>query len=746
MIISVTKDNVLITNIDLTSEIVSLGKGNSVFYIGRAKDCTVVLDDRMISRIHAELHYNAGQWKVISTSSFSGLSINGQNVTEHTLQNGDRLTIGPFTLAFQFEIQTGTNSEEEVEIDEIEEVTIDDTDSEMTETLIEESPAESLEDMADPLPESDDDLGDLDEDPSEFSEETSEFESSEEAPVADEVASEQTEGDLSFDDGNEDFAIVPDDEDGGDDTGESTRVINTFVELFFELSGEFAPYDKFILDKNEVFIGRDPAKCQLVINDPEISSVHAVIRKNNITCSIEDLQSANGTLVNGEAINKIDLSNGDEVLLGTTTLTLKIKSDFFKQEEDRLMPVEEDQEIEVQEVIEVDEDFEDTGMQEFGDESKEGPKSSSLFSKEALKDPQKRKKLIYIVVGLLLLLLLLDEEPKKAKPGTDKKDEKNRVLGDQQDGNPKPVDANEKPLTPEELAVVDSTYLLAKELVEVSKYAEALIEIDKIKRITPNYKNTLQLEALAKQKIKELELLAKKQREEEERKLRMEKVKLLVEEAKTATEKKQVQLAEGLFAKIIELDPENFEVSRLKLEIDAYKKEQERLEIERAAKEAERKRQLDSLAPGKGHYLKNEWYKAIQRLQTFLLEKSIDEDLRDEATKMLTESKDNLNNIVQPMLGKARSLKEGQDLKGAYEQYNEILKIDQGSTEALNEMDEIRDILTARAKKVYREAIISESLSLFEDAKEKFKEVQQIAPVDSEYYEKASVRLKEYLD
>ncbi|GAB4016935.1 MAG: hypothetical protein Fur0010_17190 [Bdellovibrio sp.] len=745
MIISVTKDNVLITNIDLTSEIVSLGNGSSVFYIGRAKDCTVVLDDRMISRIHAELHYIAGQWKVISTSSFSGLSINGQNVTEHVLQNGDRLIIGPYSLAFQFGTQAVRNSEDEVEIDEIEEAAVDNADSEMTKTLIEESLAESLEDMADPLPESDendDDLGDLDGAPSEFGEETNEFEPSEEAPVA----SEQTEGDLSFDDGNEDFAIVPEDEDGGNDNGESTRVINTFAELFFEISGEFAPYDKFILDKNEVFVGRDPAKCQLVINDPEISSVHAVIRKNNITCSIEDLQSANGTLVNGEAINKIDLSNGDEVLLGTTTLTLKIKSDFFKQEEDRLMPVEEDQEIEVQEVIEVDEDFDDTTMKEFGDESKEGPKSSSLFSKEALKDPQKRKKLIYIVVGLLLLLLLLDEEPKKAKLGTDKKDEKNRVLGDQQDATPKPDGSNEKPLTPEELAVVDSTYLLAKELVEVSKFAEALIEIDKIKRITPNYKNTLQLEALAKQKIKELELLAKKQREEEERKLRMEKVKLLVEEAKTATEKKQVQLAEGLFAKIIELDPENFEVSRLKLEIDAYKKEQERLEIERAAKEAERKRQLDSLAPGKGHYLKNEWYKAIQRLQTFLLEKSIDEDLRDEATKMLTESKDNLNNIVQPMLGKARSLKEGQDLKGAYEQYNEILKIDQGNTEALNEMDEIRDILTARAKKVYREAIISESLSLFEDAKEKFKEVQQIAPVDSEYYEKASVRLKEYLD
>ena len=44
------------------------------------------------------------------------------------------------------------------------------------------------------------------------------------------------------------------------------------------------------------------------------------------------------------------------------------------------------------------------------------------------------------------------------------------------------------------------------------------------------------------------------------------------------------------------------------------------------------------------------------------------------------------------------------------------------------------------------EGIISESLSLFEDAKEKFQEVQQISPSDSEYYKKASEKLRDYTD
>jgi tetratricopeptide (TPR) repeat protein len=124
----------------------------------------------------------------------------------------------------------------------------------------------------------------------------------------------------------------------------------------------------------------------------------------------------------------------------------------------------------------------------------------------------------------------------------------------------------------------------------------------------------------------------------------------------------------------------------------------------------------------------------------------MDEDLVKDATRMLEESTRKLDSIVNPLLGKARSLKEGQDLKGAYELYLEILKYNPAHVESLNEMDEIRERLELRSKKVYREAIIAESLSLYDDAKEKFQEVQQISPTDSDYYKKATEKLKDYLD
>lgn len=293
---------------------------------------------------------------------------------------------------------------------------------------------------------------------------------------------------------------------------------------------------------------------------------------------------------------------------------------------------------------------------------------------------------------------------------------------------------------------MDSTYLLAKEFFDQGKYKESIDELEKIFTMTPEYKQSRTLYDLAKQGLAKLEELERKKQAEIDRKKRMEKVKELVKRAREATSKRQVEAAEAFFSQIIELDPENFDVPQLRIELDAWKQEQERKALEEAQKKAERKRMVDALAPGKNFHLKKEWHNAILKLEEFLLVKGMDEDLVKEGSEMLETSKRELSQIISPLLGKARSLSEGQDLKGAYEIYSDILKSDPTHVEALNEMNEIREKLTNRSRKIYREAIISESLSLFNDAKEKFQEVQQISPSDSDYYKKATEKLKDYLD
>jgi len=72
----------------------------------------------------------------------------------------------------------------------------------------------------------------------------------------------------------------------------------------------------------EVVIGRQDA--DLVLEDPEVSRRHAVLRRTGESVVIEDLDSTNGTFVKGERIRRpITVGPGDQVRVGRTTLEIE---------------------------------------------------------------------------------------------------------------------------------------------------------------------------------------------------------------------------------------------------------------------------------------------------------------------------------------------------------------------------------------------------------------------------------------
>ena len=59
----------------------------------------------------------------------------------------------------------------------------------------------------------------------------------------------------------------------------------------------------------------------IIINDPFISSKHALITKKGRSLFIQDLHSTNGTFLNGKKIkNQIKLKENDEILIGSKKL------------------------------------------------------------------------------------------------------------------------------------------------------------------------------------------------------------------------------------------------------------------------------------------------------------------------------------------------------------------------------------------------------------------------------------------
>lgn len=76
------------------------------------------------------------------------------------------------------------------------------------------------------------------------------------------------------------------------------------------------------LGEGEFAIGRN-ASCQLSLDDPLVSRRHALLVVKGITVTVEDLQSRNGVLLNGERItSRVGVHAGDRIQIGSQEMVL----------------------------------------------------------------------------------------------------------------------------------------------------------------------------------------------------------------------------------------------------------------------------------------------------------------------------------------------------------------------------------------------------------------------------------------
>jgi predicted component of type VI protein secretion system len=76
------------------------------------------------------------------------------------------------------------------------------------------------------------------------------------------------------------------------------------------------------LSEGQFAVGRSAA-CQLSLDDPLVSRRHALLTVSPDGVTVEDLQSRNGVVVNGERITgRILLNPGDRIVIGSQELTL----------------------------------------------------------------------------------------------------------------------------------------------------------------------------------------------------------------------------------------------------------------------------------------------------------------------------------------------------------------------------------------------------------------------------------------
>jgi hypothetical protein len=84
--------------------------------------------------------------------------------------------------------------------------------------------------------------------------------------------------------------------------------------------------NRHALEGDEITIGRGTS-CQIRLSDPKVSRSHARLLFRSGQVILEDLKSAHGVQVNGKAVDKTKLADGDQIQLGDTLFVLEIVQD-----------------------------------------------------------------------------------------------------------------------------------------------------------------------------------------------------------------------------------------------------------------------------------------------------------------------------------------------------------------------------------------------------------------------------------
>jgi tetratricopeptide (TPR) repeat protein len=361
-----------------------------------------------------------------------------------------------------------------------------------------------------------------------------------------------------------------------------------------------------------------------------------------------------------------------------------------------------------------------TGAQ-MGQSPQAKPGKESLMDKFK-RQPPIRKLLIVAVIAAMVFYVLDDEEAQK-KPA------------------PQPKTAAEKAdrsfdaLPPEKKQFVLNTYQLALDNYKNGQNEQAIRNVDQILEILPGgYREAIMTKDYAKRAI-EIKRAneEERRRKEQEEKTRAE-VAELVTKAQTLVEAGKDNEAKAVFAQILEKDPENPTVLRLRQEMEERDQKRKAELDAQQSREAKRKSLEAILKEARALFNAGKYYSCIEKLEDAPAIFAGNPKELAQAKALMARARQTLKEKARPHLDAANNAMIAGDYTTARDAYFRALKVDSRNAEAKKGLAKIKDILHDRAKKIYTEGVIAESLSDFKSATARYREcLNQSMPEDIYY-------------
>lgn len=735
--------------------------------LGRSDDCAIQLDDRAISRQHALFKVSGTQLQVESRSVFGALKVNGVECTRAVLVNGDVLEMGPYQARIELGPSGRTSAQEQAEAPPKRSAKSASQDS--SRDLMSDFESAS-ENNVDPQ-KSEHSKGEvalgipLDFEAEASKEEVksssdSEFESS---PESSSESSQESGEELDSGGENAEPSESADSEHPGfnladsiEDSDGRTRVgvLDLSVQLVF-IPGT-ANYTEYEIKKDEVSIGRGDG-CDVILNDKKSSRKNSVIRRSGSTFTIVDLNSGNGTYVNGSKVKECVLSGDDEIMVGDVKFMFKARSgDYEKREKDFLTPPVEEEMPQDGFGLMADGSGnemqlaggsvpDDTTPQENGEipgipgipglqnvPGTDGGKKDLLAKFKAL---PRRSQVIWATAIIIFIIWVLDEDqpevvPPPRKPASVVKVDKEAMTFER--------------LSPDQKAFVKSQRDLAFGYYQNKDYDRCIYEMNKIFDIIPDYENAREIKRYAlegKQRLAVLE--EERNRKEEEAKLK-KKIAVLVDEATALMEKRQYEQAKEVFSNLLGIDPDNSFVPVWRKEIERYEEEVRFKEQQTRVQREINKEAAEVFKQGIVLKKQGKYYSAIATFGKIKDMGASDKPLIRKAQNLITQIYAIIRNRRDPLLAEAKRLEEGGEFPEAFKLYRRAIKIDPRHSEGYAGINRIKSVLHERAKTLYTEAVLAESYSDFDNAIKLFQSCIDTAPSDDIYHERGKRKLSKY--
>jgi pSer/pThr/pTyr-binding forkhead associated (FHA) protein len=548
---------------------------------------------------------------------------------------------------------------------------------------------------------------------------------------------------------------------GGTNAGEDdgrTKFVTAGVSALFRMEPGSANLDEFLMEKDMALFGRG-SNCDVVLTEKKASRKHFEVRRQGLSFFLKDLNSANGTLVNGVAVTEAELVAGDHIQVGESKIQFSIENKEFFAKQDQFLPVPAHLQqassgpdmgalgmpgdaASVQEYGPDGQPIAPVSDQELGPDGTPlppKPNSSTDFIGHAkykwakIPKAQRMRYLAIVVVGSLVMAMLGGPDEEKPK-------------------GPKKVPVAGSPrrfedLTPKNQAFVRENYKALLGAQEKKDFQVMFERARNILSLVDEYNDTKSYESIAKRGLDAIEEEKKKKALEEKQAAIRREVAALEEKGQAIFERALVDAKArpdlvAMTKEIYVKDPNNRKAQEWLAKVKE-KEEEEKRETELARQKEElRQKAEDAYEAVMKIYKDKKYIEAIKASEGLADVGWTEQAYLDKVEKLRSDIRNELKSVLDPLLREAQNQRqEGGDLVKAKEMYLEVLKVDGANQEARMGLDSIRETLHLRAKRFYAEAILAESVSDLAEAKDRYEKCLHTAPEEDIYRKRCRGKL-----